>query len=409
MPKGIEVCGEKLVVWRGEEGFSVLRDVCSHRQAPLSEGRVDPLTKCLECPYHGVQFDGKGACTKIPQLDEGLAIPKAANVASFPVLQTGDMLWAQLPVAAGRDFPTRPDELFPLLHNVSSFTTRDLPYSLDYLLENFMDPAHIPFAHHSLQGVRSDGSPIPMMQLESSEQAIEIAYNDSIRGKPREGVVSFKPPLYYHFRVKSGPAGLFRIMLLALCVPVRPGWSRIHLALAPGINLPLPKFILHAMTNRFLDSDLWVHEQERVGRGYVNSLVPAQSKSAGVGGYVMPTSSDLGVKSFRKWWDANMKQHPVFGEQPAALIGPISIDEQRDRWATHAVHCVMCRDALRNAKAMRRLVPVAMLAVLALAQRPLVRLAAVAVAVAAEAVCRIVIRGVLGAERGASVSTARIP
>ena len=26
-------------------------DLCPHRLAPLSQGRVDPLTGCIECPY----------------------------------------------------------------------------------------------------------------------------------------------------------------------------------------------------------------------------------------------------------------------------------------------------------------------------------------------------------------------
>jgi phenylpropionate dioxygenase-like ring-hydroxylating dioxygenase large terminal subunit len=150
LPKGIEVCGEKLVIWKSNAEFAVMRDICSHRQAPLSEGRVDPTTQCLECPYHGIQFNDRGLCTKIPQLEPGASIPEAMGITSFPVRRTGDMIWAKVPLP-GKKFPTLPEEVFPLLSNVSSFTTRDLPYSLDYLLENFMDPAHIPFAHHSLQ------------------------------------------------------------------------------------------------------------------------------------------------------------------------------------------------------------------------------------------------------------------
>ena len=30
----------------------------------------------------------------------------------------------------------------------------ELPYSMNVLLENFFDPAHIPFAHHKLQSFR---------------------------------------------------------------------------------------------------------------------------------------------------------------------------------------------------------------------------------------------------------------
>ena len=55
-------------------------------------------------------------------------------------------------------FPSLPEEVLPLLltKNLSSFVARDLPYSFDFLIENFMDPAHIPFAHHSLQVRNAD-------------------------------------------------------------------------------------------------------------------------------------------------------------------------------------------------------------------------------------------------------------
>jgi hypothetical protein len=55
-PTQIQVCGLDLVVWqskdkhvkKGECGtFSALMDACPHRLAPLSQGRVDPVTRCL--------------------------------------------------------------------------------------------------------------------------------------------------------------------------------------------------------------------------------------------------------------------------------------------------------------------------------------------------------------------------
>ena len=407
-PKGVEVCGSKYVVWKNGEGFHVSPDVCSHRQAPLSEGRVDPSSGCLECPYHGVQFNGVGECSKIPQLEAGAAIPKAANIASYPVRSTGDMLWAQIPLAAGADFPGLPEDFIPALVNCSSFTTRDLPYSFDYVLENFMDPAHIPFAHHSMQGVRSDGAPIPMSIFNYSDNAaVEVAYGDRIRNKSRQGIVSFQPPVYYHFRVKT--PSVFRVMLIILCLPLRPGWSRIHLSLSPGVNLPLPKWILHSFSNKFLDTDLWVHDQERVGRGHINSLLTLKPKSAGVGSYVMPTSSDLGVKSFRRFYAEFLKSHPIFGEKEAAQIPSISLAAKLDRWENHARHCSACQGALRNAQLVQRVNPFVALSVIALAKLPAVRLAAVAVAAVVEFVCRWVVRGVLGPGRGAVVSAARIP
>ena len=55
---------------------------------------MDPVTKCLECPYHGWQFDGVGACKAIPQLDKGQAIPKAASKPNLETRVTGDVLWS---------------------------------------------------------------------------------------------------------------------------------------------------------------------------------------------------------------------------------------------------------------------------------------------------------------------------
>ena len=64
VPAHVELVGLKLVVWRSGTTWSVMRDVCPHRLAPLSMGRVDKSTGCIECPYHGWQFAADGACRR---------------------------------------------------------------------------------------------------------------------------------------------------------------------------------------------------------------------------------------------------------------------------------------------------------------------------------------------------------
>ena len=64
VPAHVELVGLKLVVWRSGTTWSVMRDVCPHRLAPLSMGRVDKSTGCIECPYHGWQFAADGACSR---------------------------------------------------------------------------------------------------------------------------------------------------------------------------------------------------------------------------------------------------------------------------------------------------------------------------------------------------------
>lgn len=169
LPISVEIANNKYVVWTSDEGsnWSIARDICSHRLAPLSQGRVNGLTGHIECPYHGWCFDSNGMCTHIPQLslaDAKAVIPSSTSLNEVvPSYITGDMIWgffkhsfhsdeiSTMPVATPID-TTLPDIRFPVLNNITSFYVRDLPYSFDFLVENFIDPAHIPFAHHNLQG-----------------------------------------------------------------------------------------------------------------------------------------------------------------------------------------------------------------------------------------------------------------
>jgi phenylpropionate dioxygenase-like ring-hydroxylating dioxygenase large terminal subunit len=100
-----------------------------------------------------------------------------------------------LPKGQASYYPNLPEKILPGLMDAPLWTVRDLPYSVDFLIENFMDAAHVPFAHHSLQGKRSDGSPLSMQLLtDLDDQAlIEVAFQDKIIGKSRSGVVSFDP------------------------------------------------------------------------------------------------------------------------------------------------------------------------------------------------------------------------
>lgn len=64
-PLGRKICNEDIVMFRGRDGtIAVLEDRCPHRKAPLSLGQV--IDGEIECPYHGLRFDGAGICTLIP-------------------------------------------------------------------------------------------------------------------------------------------------------------------------------------------------------------------------------------------------------------------------------------------------------------------------------------------------------
>jgi nitrite reductase/ring-hydroxylating ferredoxin subunit len=53
--KWVAVNGERRVLANVEGAFYAISDVCGHRNAPLSRGRLDGYL--IECPLHFAQFD----------------------------------------------------------------------------------------------------------------------------------------------------------------------------------------------------------------------------------------------------------------------------------------------------------------------------------------------------------------
>ena len=62
--------------------FYALRDMCGHRNAPLSRGRLDGCI--VECPLHFAQFD-----VRTGKLVDG---PVSADVPAYEVLVEGDTI-----------------------------------------------------------------------------------------------------------------------------------------------------------------------------------------------------------------------------------------------------------------------------------------------------------------------------
>ena len=53
--KWVAVDGERVVLANLDGTFCALRDVCGHKNAPLSRGRL--IGSLIECPLHFAQFD----------------------------------------------------------------------------------------------------------------------------------------------------------------------------------------------------------------------------------------------------------------------------------------------------------------------------------------------------------------
>lgn len=143
-------------------------DKCPHRNAPLSEGRIEDTGELL-CAYHAWRFNGDGACTKIPQaqptIEAKLCSNPRASCNSFPIMEADGLLWVwpeSGPNATLEAFTLRSPALVPELHDPSlagrvkqlPWNVRELPYGWDMFMENVQDPSHVPVSHHGIVGNR---------------------------------------------------------------------------------------------------------------------------------------------------------------------------------------------------------------------------------------------------------------
>jgi hypothetical protein len=164
-----------------------------------------------------------------------------------------------------------------------------------------------------------------------------------------------------------------------------------------------PKWFLHSSSNKFLDSDLWVHDQERAVHNPLNSFAKDPKRRLK---YVMPTDSDTGTRYWRKWWTQHMIASPVFGE-PQGEIAPIPIVEQRNWYDTHAYNCRHCRAALQRAGAVKKWVPYVALFAAILLPKTVQKVVGVVAAMFADMFANKLIRSVLGPQRGELTTAAQ--
>ena len=97
--------GERIVVFRKADGsVAALEDRCPHRFAPLSKGTRNGDT--LVCGYHGLAFDGSGACVHNPFSER---IPATAKVRSWRAEERDGIVWLWGGEPAAADPATIPD------------------------------------------------------------------------------------------------------------------------------------------------------------------------------------------------------------------------------------------------------------------------------------------------------------
>jgi phenylpropionate dioxygenase-like ring-hydroxylating dioxygenase large terminal subunit len=150
-PIGFTRMGEKIVAWRDGNGkLSVMSDLCPHRGVALSVGEVKG--DCIQCPFHGFEYDTSGNCTLVPANGKNVEPPKALHVKTYATREAHDMIyiwWGE----------PRADDSYPPLpwfENIGDmvYSTIRSHWTNHYAraIENQLDVVHLPYVHASTIG-----------------------------------------------------------------------------------------------------------------------------------------------------------------------------------------------------------------------------------------------------------------
>ena len=144
-----EIAGEPITLGRGDDGaIFALGNVCPHRAALLSEGRI--TNGAVECPYHGWQFSiNDGSCRLIPSLCEHQTVEtQKIGVRRFRVKTDGPLIWVYMAKDANNTEPrTAPPDISFLKDKAVMDDKVVLNCHVDHAVIGLMDPAHGPFVH----------------------------------------------------------------------------------------------------------------------------------------------------------------------------------------------------------------------------------------------------------------------
>ncbi|MDJ0926925.1 MAG: aromatic ring-hydroxylating dioxygenase subunit alpha [Gammaproteobacteria bacterium] len=166
-PLKVQMLGLQFVLWRDENGTAhCISNTCTHRGGSLGDGKV--VGNCVQCPYHGWQFNGEGLCERIPSLGPLDQVPERAQIDAYPVEERYGLVFVFLGDLPESERPT----IMPLPEygqdGWRALHTR-YTWNCNYvrLVENQTDPSHVEYVHSGMgMGGRDQNYRVPKINIE---------------------------------------------------------------------------------------------------------------------------------------------------------------------------------------------------------------------------------------------------
>ncbi|KAG6679542.1 protochlorophyllide-dependent translocon component 52, chloroplastic-like isoform X2 [Carya illinoinensis] len=325
VPHAKKVIGLDVVLWwdRNECAWKVFEDSCPHRLAPLSEGRIDQRGR-LQCVYHGWCFNGSGDCKFIPQAPpDGPPVHtfKKACVGVYPSTVQNDIVWFW-----PNTDPQYKDIIMerkpPYISEIDdpSYTklmgNREIPYGYEVLIENLMDPAHVPYAHYGI------------MQMQQPKNRVKA---DREGGRPLELIIERLDINGFEADQDERSRSKF-----------------------------FPPCVFYAYTDSMVDQTNG--SASSAGTKKERKIIDAGPTNWQKACFV-PTKSDALVVGFRKWLNRYAGGQVDWRGKYSGALPPTPPREQlMDRYRSHVVNCRSCSVAYKGLNVLEVVLQVASVA-----------------------------------------------
>ncbi|MCT7954469.1 aromatic ring-hydroxylating dioxygenase subunit alpha [Laspinema palackyanum] len=266
----VRLLGEELLLWQSGDRIMAWQDICPHRGARLSQGKVCGDT--LVCPYHGLAYNPEGQCVLIPAYSTPKPPPNM-RVKAYACVERYGLVWVNL---GEPETALSSDKIPPFLEwedaNFRKFLCGPFRYQSSGLraMENFIDVSHFPFVHDGFLG---DANHTEVSNYEVTTDAEGISLNNLKVWQPDPDGTGVGGEVTYNYRIwrpltasfakaaQGGKLGLF-FTITPLEEEMCLGWMWI----AMNYGQDIPEEDLRQFQETVVQQDIPIVESQRPKR-----------------------------------------------------------------------------------------------------------------------------------------------
>ena len=293
----VELLGEPVVLGRGRAGeVFALRDVCPHRAAPLSAGRLHREAdgaETLACPYHGWRFGADGACVAIPSLtaDQAMDVGRV-RVRRFPVAESQGLVFVWMGATPASE-PDHPPPTFPGVVGGAPKLVDRMVFDahIDQAIVGLMDPAHGPYVHRQWWWRTAGSEHDKEKRFEPREAGFAMVRHAPSKNSRAYAILGGRPETEITFRLpglrwEHVTVGRRQVLSLTCLTPIDAKQTQVtQIAWSDHPAFVLLRPVIGAMARTFLRQDadmvrlqnqglkhdpplLWIDDADRQAKWY---------------------------------------------------------------------------------------------------------------------------------------------